>query len=84
MPEQYELAPSGEPPNAHARRPTMSSAEVDDASPQHDAGLHRRTLRKLDWLLLPFLALLFLFNALDKSNVSFQLPFAGDLMLTGR
>ncbi|KAF2032413.1 MFS general substrate transporter [Setomelanomma holmii] len=34
-----------------------------------DPGLHKRTLRKLDCLLLPFLALLFLFNALDKSNV---------------
>jgi|TARA_R110002003_G_scaffold143_11_gene13265 hypothetical protein len=35
-----------------------------------DPRLHHRTLRKLDYLLLPFLALLFLFNALDKSNVS--------------
>ncbi|KAF1925496.1 MFS general substrate transporter [Didymella exigua CBS 183.55] len=31
--------------------------------------LHRRTLLKLDTLLLPFLALLFLFNSLDKSNI---------------
>ena len=38
--------------------------------------LHRRTLLKLDTLLLPFLALLFLFNSLHKSNVSFvYLPF---------
>ncbi|KAF9741384.1 High-affinity nicotinic acid transporter 1 [Paraphaeosphaeria minitans] len=35
----------------------------------HDEQLHRRTLRKLDFLLLPFLALLFLFNSLDKSNI---------------
>ncbi len=34
-----------------------------------DARLHRTTLLKLDCLLLPFLALLFLFNALDKANV---------------
>ncbi|ORY06138.1 major facilitator superfamily domain-containing protein [Clohesyomyces aquaticus] len=34
-----------------------------------DQALHRRTLRKLDCLLLPFLALLFLFNSLDKSNI---------------
>ncbi|KAH8708551.1 major facilitator superfamily domain-containing protein [Phaeosphaeriaceae sp. PMI808] len=34
-----------------------------------DVALHRRTLLKLDCLLLPFLALLFLFNALDKSNI---------------
>jgi hypothetical protein len=32
--------------------------------------LDRRTVRKLDFVLLPFLALLFLFNSLDKSNVS--------------
>jgi hypothetical protein len=31
--------------------------------------LDRRTLRKLDFVLLPFLALLFLFNSLDRSNV---------------
>jgi MFS family permease len=35
-----------------------------------DSKLHRRTLLKLDCLLLPFLALLFLFNSLDKSNAS--------------
>jgi hypothetical protein len=40
-----------------------------DIHDEHDAALHRSTLRKLDWLLLPFLALLFLFNSLDKSNV---------------
>jgi hypothetical protein len=33
--------------------------------------LDRRTVRKLDFILLPFLALLFLFNSLDRSNVSF-------------
>jgi hypothetical protein len=32
--------------------------------------LNRRTLKKLDTVLLPFLALLFLFNSLDRSNVS--------------
>ena len=31
--------------------------------------LDRRTKRKLDWILLPFLVLLFLLNSLDKSNV---------------
>ena len=39
---------------------TMSSA---------NAALNRRTVRKLDTVLLPFLALLFLFNSLDRSNV---------------
>ncbi|KAF2194956.1 MFS general substrate transporter [Zopfia rhizophila CBS 207.26] len=37
--------------------------------PQHQKRLHKRTLLKLDCLLLPFLALLFLFNSLDKSNI---------------
>lgn len=32
--------------------------------------LNKKTVRKLDLILLPFLALLFLFNSLDKSNVS--------------
>jgi hypothetical protein len=41
-----------------------------DAAFSTDSQLHRRTLLKLDCLLLPFLALLFLFNALDKANVS--------------
>ncbi len=31
--------------------------------------LNRRVKTKLDWILLPFLALLFLLNSLDKSNV---------------
>lgn len=31
--------------------------------------LNRRTLRKLDCILLPFLSLLFLLNSLDKSNI---------------
>jgi len=31
--------------------------------------LDRRTKRKLDCILLPFLALLFLLNSLDKSNI---------------
>jgi hypothetical protein len=34
--------------------------------------LNRRTLKKLDTVLLPFLALLFLFNSLDRSNVSIK------------
>jgi MFS family permease len=34
-----------------------------------DAGLDKRTVRKLDLILLPFLAVLFLLNSLDKSNV---------------
>ena len=43
---------------------TLSSGSQLD-----EEGLNRRTVRKLDFILLPFLALLFLFNSLDKSNV---------------
>ena len=46
----------------------------DDSESGVDAALHRRTLRKLDFLLLPFLSLLFLFNSLDKSNVRLPTP----------
>jgi hypothetical protein len=31
--------------------------------------LNRRTLQKLDFILLPFLCALFLLNSLDKSNI---------------
>ena len=34
-----------------------------------DSDINRRTKRKLDFILLPFLALLFLLNSLDKSNI---------------
>lgn len=36
---------------------------------EHNGRLHRRTLRKLDYILLPFLSTLFLLNSIDKSNV---------------
>lgn len=66
MEQQYELSSTAEAP--HARPSTMPHDEPDN-TPQHDAALHKRTLRKLDGLLLSYLALLFLFNSLDKSNV---------------
>jgi hypothetical protein len=55
-----------------------SSRTVDNAMDEYgpsssqygDKELDRRTVRKLDFVLLPFLALLFLFNSLDRSNVS--------------
>ncbi|KAF2449698.1 MFS general substrate transporter [Karstenula rhodostoma CBS 690.94] len=59
--EEHELDVLHKP---HAMPPD----DVADVA-AHDEQLHRRTLRKLDFLLLPFLALLFLFNSLDKSNI---------------
>lgn len=45
----------------------MSEEGVLNASVQNR--LARRTLRKLDFILLPFLSTLFLLNSLDKSNI---------------
>jgi hypothetical protein len=64
--EEYELT---EAPTTHASASTMPLEELEDAHCV-DPRLHKRTLLKLDFILLPFLALLFLFNALDKANVS--------------
>jgi hypothetical protein len=62
----YELT---EAPTSQASERTMiPSQELEDV----DLRVHQRTLLKLDCVLLPFLALLFLFNALDKSNVWFR------------
>jgi hypothetical protein len=64
----------------------MPPDENDDADGAYpvDPRLHRRTLRKLDCLLLPFLAVLFLFNALDKANVSCTEPTRSTSPLTLR
>jgi hypothetical protein len=45
--------------------PVYTDRLHDDAADDLD----RKTVRKLDYILLPFLALLFLFNSLDRSNV---------------
>ncbi|OQN97491.1 hypothetical protein B0A48_16644 [Cryoendolithus antarcticus] len=61
--EQYELV-------TQSSQPAMEAVHEE---PEHesleDQRLHRRTLRKLDFVLLPFLSLLFLLNSLDKSNI---------------
>lgn len=65
MSEEHEL--SRMPPSPG------NMVENDDEDGEWQDGrslrVHKRTLVKLDTLLLPFLALLFLFNSLDKSNV---------------
>ncbi|KAM0720588.1 hypothetical protein Q7P37_004724 [Cladosporium fusiforme] len=52
---------------------TMESEVEVNSDPrdsiEYDERLHRRTLRKLDFILLPFLSTLFLLNSIDKSNV---------------
>jgi hypothetical protein len=64
--QSFELAQVS--PALPASPRAMPPDEVEEAY-SVDPRLHRRTLLKLDCLLLPFLALLFLFNALDKANV---------------
>ena len=63
---------ANDPLSGGLRRP-MSPLNVDDTQEMPsdiiDPDLDRRTKRKLDFILLPFLALLFLFNSLDKSNI---------------
>jgi hypothetical protein len=49
-------------------------SETDETSlgfdgDSNDEKLNRRTIRKLDYVLLPFLCSLFLLNSIDKSNV---------------
>lgn len=58
-------APSEDSNDEGQPGPGQSSMPSDVGDPD----LERRTLRKLDCILLPFLALLFLFNSLDKSNI---------------
>lgn len=73
MSEQHELSRI-----SASRAPARTMLENDDDDEQLStttaSRMHTRTLLKLDTLLLPFLALLFLFNSLDKSNVSCAFP----------
>ncbi|EQL37281.1 hypothetical protein BDFG_01255 [Blastomyces dermatitidis ATCC 26199] len=45
----------------------MPTAENRSAEP--DRSIHTSTVRKLDFILLPFLSVLFLVNSLDRSNI---------------
>lgn len=51
----------------------IHAGKLDDEATKE---LNRRTVRKLDFILLPFLALLFLFNSLDRSNVSLRTSYS--------
>jgi len=69
--DEYELADSSPPEEP---QPGPREAMEDSAAREHKVLLNKKTVRKLDLILLPFLALLFLFNSLDKSNVSSTAP----------
>lgn len=69
-PPPLELQPISTPEDDNDT--TMDEAPDDENAlypPTNTADLNARTLKKLDFILLPFLALLFLFNSLDRSNI---------------
>jgi hypothetical protein len=72
LPQRLELQPVI-PTDGHDEQiyiaPDTMEYSGESLSRKVNAELDRRTVRKLDFILLPFLALLFLFNSLDKSNV---------------
>ncbi|KAF2161740.1 hypothetical protein M409DRAFT_69548 [Zasmidium cellare ATCC 36951] len=62
----------GHPNEAHDDDETdalVGGAEAQRPDSERSQRLNRRTVRKLDSILLPFLAILFLLNSLDKSNI---------------
>ncbi len=66
------------PPRAADASPAPKSEEVGDVGEFHhthiDAALQKSYLRKLDFYLLPFLSLMYLFNSVDR--VSFNRALA--------
>jgi hypothetical protein len=72
LPQRLELQPvkvAGKNDEQTYTAPDAMENYGEGMSRRANAELDRRTVRKLDFILLPFLALLFLFNSLDKSNV---------------
>ncbi|KAL9111942.1 MAG: hypothetical protein Q9227_003792 [Pyrenula ochraceoflavens] len=68
--ESYELPNINSPgPEGEPLASSMEEAEENQHDQPIDPNFERRTLRKLDWILLPFLSLLFLLNSLDRSNI---------------
>lgn len=74
----YELATRSDAATADRQSPTRgaNNMETDNliggdtlSSSKDHKQLNRQTLRKLDFILLPFLCTLFLLNSLDKSNI---------------
>ena len=56
---------------AHTIMQSVSQPDAlhEDLEATYETQLNKRTVRKLDFILLPFLALLFLLNSLDKTNI---------------
>lgn len=74
----YELATRSQPAEAQEQssdriESNMETDSLIDENAIHrdhdDEKLNRRTLRKLDFILLPYLCTIFLLNSVDKSNI---------------
>ncbi|KAH7407991.1 major facilitator superfamily domain-containing protein [Cadophora sp. MPI-SDFR-AT-0126] len=59
----------GEPPAVHCESVIDPIGFGELGPPQYDAAATRRLLRKLDFRLLPFFALLYLLSFLDRTNI---------------
>ena len=58
--------------NLHSKEAKIESLESASSSSQdlgYDAKATSRLIRKIDWTLLPFLALLYLLSFLDRTNI---------------
>ena len=67
--EESEAGPSSDHLDNNTPEEENTVAADKDHLLAYGSSLDRRTKQKLDCILLPFLALLFLLNSLDKSNV---------------
>lgn len=67
--EEEETGISAASPNHSYDDDDLNHDDPVHNEDSYESRLNRRTLRKLDFILLPFLALLFLLNSLDKSNI---------------
>lgn len=62
--------PIESPPTKEARN--VELVESDSTSPREygfDEKATKKLIRKIDWILLPFLALLYLLSFLDRANI---------------
>ena len=80
-------APIGMPPGKEAgdNIDLVESASADSQELGFDEKATKKLIRKIDWFLLPFLALLYLLSFLDRTNIG-NARLAGlekDLGMTG-
>ncbi|KAJ1982883.1 hypothetical protein H4R35_000009 [Dimargaris xerosporica] len=65
--DDYAPRPSEDPKDKHA--PTLGPYDHDTSSDDLDPVEYQRFIRKLDWHLVPFFGLLYLFCTLDRINI---------------